>query len=50
MQDTVIALKTIDLGYEMMLQFRVDKLNLRLEGVDCFVLEADVCVLLQGGL
>ena len=50
MQGTVVTLKTIDLGCEMMVQIRVDKLNVRLEDVECFVLEADVCVFLQGGL
>jgi hypothetical protein len=31
-------------------QIGVDKLNLRLDGAVCFVLEAYVCVMLQGGL
>jgi hypothetical protein len=50
LQGTIIALKTIDLGYKIMLKVGVGKLILGLEGGVWFVLEAYVCVMLQGGL
>jgi len=50
LQGTIITLKTIDLGYEIMLNIGIGKLILRLEGAVWFALETYVCMLLQGGL